>query len=73
MPLSGEVSRRAISGSHRRRLKGPANAPLERTSQFMDAEDERVRQHTEENLARGTDMIVGPTAYTPVRHSPLLT
>jgi cytokinesis protein len=64
MPLSGEVSRRAISGSHKRRLKGPANAPLERTSQFMDAEDERVRQHTEENLAKGTDMIVS-SAITP--------
>ena len=60
--LSGEVSRRVISGSHRRRPKGPANAPLERTSQFMDAEDERVRQHTEENLAKGTDMIVSSIA-----------
>ena len=61
--LSGEVSRRAISSSAKRRLKGPANAPLERNSQFMDAEDERVRQHTEENLARGTDMVVSIIAY----------
>lgn len=56
-PIPGDLSRRAVTSSKNRRLKGPANAPLERSSQFMDAEDERERQHMEENLAKGTDMV----------------
>ncbi|KAG8817543.1 hypothetical protein FRC18_000457 [Serendipita sp. 400] len=57
-PIPGEIARRGASSTHKRKLKGPANAPLERSSQFLDADPEQVRQHTEENLAKGTDMVV---------------
>jgi cytokinesis protein len=55
--LSGEITRRNV-GAGKKRLKGPANAPLERSSQFMDAEDEKVRLHTEENRAKGPQLVV---------------
>lgn len=60
IPISGEISRRAITGSARRKGRSniSTNALPGRTSQFMDAEDERVQQHTRENLAKGMDMVV---------------
>jgi cytokinesis protein len=67
IPLSGEVSRRAISSTARRRgtrTNGAgngnpgANGTLGRSSQFMDAGDERELAHMEENLAKGMDMVV---------------
>lgn len=67
IPLSGEVSRRAISSTARRRgtrtngtgnANPGANGTFGRTSQFMDAGDERELAHLEENLAKGMDMVV---------------
>jgi cytokinesis protein len=59
--VSGGVSRRTLNGVKKKpkgSAKGPANAPLERASQYMDAEDERVREHIEEGLAKGSELIV---------------
>lgn len=73
IPMAGEVSRRAVNGSTRRRgarANGAstgrtgagvgigANGVLDRASQFMDAGDEHELAHMEENLAKGMDMVV---------------